>query len=66
MENKELIKKLVDRFLAWPLPKSVCSDLCVTTHEYPYPRSGTSLLTADEAQQMFEYLLKDLDLTEHP
>ncbi len=47
---------LVNRFLAWPLPKTVRSDLCVTMN-YPYPRSGTNLLTADEAQQMIEYLL---------
>ena len=52
---------LVDRFLAWPLPLSVSSDLCVTKREmessYPPKRTGTSLLTADEARQMFEYVL---------
>jgi hypothetical protein len=47
---------LVDRFLMWPLPESVCSDLCATNPNYPFPRSGTNLLTADEARQMFEYL----------
>lgn len=52
-------KKLVDKFLAWPLPKTVCSDLCVTVHNYPQPRSGTSLLTADEAAQMFEVVLSE-------
>lgn len=55
LHGSEAIKALVDRFLAWPLPKSVRSDLCVT-EEYPHPRSGTNLLTADEARQMFEYL----------
>lgn len=50
-------KALVDRFLAWPLPKSVCSDACVTDSNYKFPRSGTNLLTADEARQMIEYLL---------
>lgn len=49
------IKALVDRFLAWPLPKSVRSDLCVTM-DYAFPRSGTNLLGADEARQMLEYL----------
>jgi hypothetical protein len=49
------IRLLVDRFLAWPLPKSVRSDPCVTV-DYPHQRSGTNLLTADEARQMFEYL----------
>lgn len=52
------IQKLVDRFLAWPLPKSVQSDLCVT-EDYPHQRSGTNLLTADEARQMFEYLFDE-------
>lgn len=50
------VKELVDRFLAWQLPQSVCSDLCVTDPKYKFPRSGTCLLTADEARQMFEHL----------
>ena len=49
---------LVERFLAWPVPKSVRSDLCVT-QDYPHQRSGTNLLTADEARQMIEYLFGD-------
>lgn len=55
------IKTLVDRFLTWKLPPSVCSDTCVSdpTFEKRYrgSRSGTNLLTADEARQMFEHLL---------
>lgn len=47
---------LVNRFLAWPLPASVCSDPCVTTGGY-LNRYGTNLLTADEAQAMFEHVL---------
>ena len=50
--------ELVDRFLSWPLPDSVCSDLCATKQGYP-SRSGTNLLTAVEARQMLEYLLGD-------
>jgi Holliday junction resolvase RusA-like endonuclease len=57
--KEEQIKKLVDRFLAWPLPKSVSSDTCVTVPEYQSSRSGTNLLTADEARQMIEHLLAD-------
>lgn len=57
------IDHLVKRFLQWPLPDSVCSDLCVTDRTYAirYPglRRGTNLLTADEARQMIEYLLSD-------
>jgi hypothetical protein len=48
---------LVQRFLSWPLPSSVCSDLCVTAPNYPYPRSGTNLLTATEARAMLEHVL---------
>src|SRR5271157_119186 len=50
------MKKLVDLFLSWPLPKSVCSDLCVTQHNYPHQRVGTNLLTAEEAGVMMNYL----------
>jgi hypothetical protein len=61
----EQINRLVDRFLAWPLPKSVRSDPCVTMTHYAHSRSGTNLLTADEARQMFRYLLycKEFDET---
>lgn len=48
---------LVDRFLQWPLPTSVCADPCATMRDYPHRRYGTSLLTADEARQMLEYVL---------
>lgn len=54
--TEEQTKALVDRFLAWPLPASVRSDACVT-QDYPHARSGTNLLTSDEARQMIEHLL---------
>lgn len=54
--SAELTKALVDRFLAWKLPASVCSDTCVTDRNYGFPRSGTNLLDADEARQMVEHL----------
>lgn len=50
------VEKLVDAFLAWPLPESVCCDRCVIERGYPH-RSGTNLLAATEARQMFEYVL---------
>jgi len=56
MMDDAKIKTLVDRFLAWPLPKSVLCDGCVVMRDYPHSRSGTNLLTADEARQMVEYL----------
>lgn len=53
---EKAIPELVNRFLAWPLPESVCSDPCATERGYPH-RSGTTLLTADEARQMLEHIL---------
>jgi hypothetical protein len=54
---ENLVKSLVNRFLAWPLPKTVASDGCVTNADYQFPRSGTNLLSATEATEMIEYLL---------
>lgn len=70
MSQSDLIKALrervaldadnmADKFLCWPLPKSVHSDLCVTDNSYPFPRMGTNLLTADEAKLMVDYLLSE-------
>ena len=56
--TKALIDQMVDRFLSWPLPDSVASDLCVTEAGHPH-RSGTSLLTATEAKAMLEHVLED-------
>jgi len=60
----EIVNVLVDRFLTWSLPKSVRSNLCVTMMNYPHPRYGTNLLTADEARQMIEYLLETVSNTQ--
>lgn len=54
--SEERMRTLVDRFLSWPLPASVCSDTCVSDPTYPH-RSGTNLLTATEARQMLEHVL---------
>ena len=51
---------MVNRFLSWPLPESVCADLCATKQGYPH-RIGTTLLTADEARQMLEHVMTDHD-----
>lgn len=56
-QEKLPLEALVSRFLGWKLPKSVCSDLCVTHSNHPHERSGTNLLTADEARQMLEHVL---------
>lgn len=57
MARPVVTEEMVNRFLSWPLPKSVCSDLCVTDNAYKFPRFGTSLLAADEARAMLEYVL---------
>jgi hypothetical protein len=61
MTKDELIAQMVDRFLQWKLPASVCSDTCVSdrtyAERYPEGRSGTNLLTADEAQQMIKHVI---------
>ena len=57
--TREQLDEMVKRFLSWPLPDSVCSDFCVTVRDYKPPnRVGTNLLTADEARQMLEHVLK--------
>lgn len=56
-ERLKVRQALVDKFLSWPIPKSVCSDTCVSMSNYQFPRFGTSLLSADEARQMLDYLL---------
>ena len=55
--EKSLMDELVDRFLAWPLPWSVCADPCASVQGDEH-RTGTNLLTADEARQMIEHLLE--------
>lgn len=52
------VKVLVDRFLQWKLPASVCSDTCVSDRSYVHSRSGTNLLDVNEARQMIEYLMQ--------
>lgn len=48
---------MVNRFLRWPLPASVCSDTCVSDRNYPHGRSGTNLLTAQEARAMLRFVV---------
>jgi hypothetical protein len=56
-EKPSVTEDMVDRFLRWPVPKSVCSDTCVSDNDYKFPRYGTNLLTENEARQMLEYVL---------
>lgn len=49
-------RKMVDRFLSWPLPETVCADPCASMPGTPH-RSGTTLLNATEAEAMFLHVL---------
>lgn len=46
--------EFVNRFLAWKLPDSLRSDTCVTMSDYKHSRSGTNLMTAAEAAQLYD------------
>jgi hypothetical protein len=54
-ENMEVTKEMVTRFLSWPVPADVYPD---GTPGQP-GRTGTNLLTAEQAQQMLEYVLRE-------
>lgn len=49
-------KLMIDRFLSWPLPESLCSDHCASMPGYPH-RTGTNLMTAEQAKEMLDYVL---------
>lgn len=56
----KVTEEMVQRFLSWPLPASVCADSCAMESGYSH-RTGTNLLTAEEARQMLEYLLSNVE-----
>lgn len=49
------VERFVDRFLSYRLPVSVCADPVACNPGTP-GRTGTNLLTADEARQMMEHV----------
>lgn len=53
----KVTEEMVDRFLSWELPVTLCADECVSNPTYSFPRYGTNLLTAAEARQMLEHVL---------
>lgn len=59
-QSPAVTDEMVNRFLSWPLPATVCADLCTTRTDYPHQRVGTNLLTATEARQMLEHVLSAL------
>lgn len=54
--SKELLDRIVDRFLSCPLPEGTKADPCVCNPHHPH-RTGTNLLTAAEAKQMLGSVL---------
>lgn len=56
-DRRRKVNEMADRLMGWALPASVCADTCTTDSNYPHQRSGTNLLTVDEARLMFEYVL---------
>lgn len=56
LKDKMEVRKLVDRFLAWSVPTSVRPDNLDANGRMGTGGTGTNLLSADEARQMFEFL----------
>ena len=63
VEEEEMIKGMVDRFLSWQLPKDFGPDCGI---EFTPPQEGspdnfwpvgTNLLTAEQAEQMVRHML---------
>ena len=62
MIPKEVITKLAEKFCATPLPASVCADACASTKDYKHHRSGTNLMTVDEAAVVLAKVLDGVEL----
>jgi len=73
--SKEIIKRIVNRFLCWKLPENFHPDCGISFKQfsdYDHPQFGrhksepigTNLFTADQAKQMIEHCLAD-ELEQH-
>ena len=51
------LQTLAERFCAAPLPDSVCADLIATQPTTTFRRTGTNLLTVDEAKAVLSHVL---------
>lgn len=58
MFKKVNFKVLAEKFCRTPLPDSVCADLCATRPGTTH-RTGTNLLSVQEAEQMFKGIFED-------
>ena len=63
--NEKLIKQMVDKFLSWKLPEKFSPDCGISfareINGHKFEPTGTNLFTAEQAKQMFEYILKDIE-----
>lgn len=62
----KVTNEMVDRFLAWQLPKDFAPDCFISFDKERAERNnsqpvGTNLLTADQARQMLEHVLTEID-----
>jgi hypothetical protein len=57
MKTEQELYRLAERFCAAPLPESVCADFCATKSGQA-GRSGTNLLTIDEAKEVLRFVLE--------
>lgn len=53
----DLLTALAQKFCATPLPDGVAADLCATDPHYPHPRTGTNLLSVEQARAMLAALI---------
>jgi len=56
-DKMELIKIAVNRFLGWKLPDDFSPDGGISFKKGQFDTIGTNLFTAQQAQEMFEYVL---------
>jgi NTP pyrophosphatase (non-canonical NTP hydrolase) len=57
--NKQSIRALAESFCKTTLPAGVAADPCATNAQYPHSRSGTNLLSVDQAEKMLDTILSD-------
>lgn len=57
---KTMIDQMVDRFLAWPMPKNFAPDCGIQFTPIDHPHCwpvGTNLMTAEQAKCMVRHML---------
>lgn len=66
--EEKLVNRMVDRFLGWRLPETFHPDCGIsfepvsskgTEYEGKHEPTGTNLFTAQEAREMFRFVLED-------